>query len=114
MKRLIGNKGEDLAVKYLKEKGYKVLHRNFRTPLGEIDIIAEDRETLVFIEVRTRTNDSFGLPFETVDGRKRERMRNIALLYLKNSGKERSVRFDVVTIEMKNNYSKIDHIIEAF
>lgn len=114
MKRLLGNRGEDLATKYLKEKGFKILTRNFKTPLGEIDIIAEDSETLVFIEVKTRTDDSFGLPFEAVDGRKRERMRRIALLYLKNLGKERPVRFDVISVEMKDGNSKIGHIIGAF
>lgn len=114
MKRLIGNRGEDLATKYLKEKGFKILTRNFKTPLGEIDIIAEDSETLVFIEVKTRTDDSFGLPFEAVDSKKRERMRRIALLYLKNYGKERPVRFDVISVEMKDGSSKIDHIIGAF
>ncbi|MFN3480237.1 MAG: YraN family protein, partial [Thermodesulfovibrionales bacterium] len=98
----------------LKEKGFKIIMRNFKTPLGEIDIIAEDRETLVFIEVKTRSDDSFGFPFEAVDGRKRERMRRIALLYLKNLGKERPARFDVISVEMKDGCSKIDHIVEAF
>lgn len=114
MKRLLGNRGEDLAATYLKKKGFKILMRNFKTPLGEIDIIAEDKETIVFIEVKTRSDDSFGQPFEAVDGRKRERMRRIALLYLKNLGKERPARFDVISVEMKNGSSKIDHIIEAF
>lgn len=113
MKRLLGNRGEDLAVKYLKEKGFRILMRNFKTPFGEIDIIAEDRETLVFVEVKTRSDDSFGLPFEAVDSKKRERMRKIALLYLKDLGKERPVRFDVISIEAKDGGS-INHIIEAF
>lgn len=114
MKRLLGSRGEDVAARYLKEKGFKILVRNFKTPLGEIDIIAEDRETLVFIEVKTRSDDSFGLPFEAVDGRKRERMRRTALLYLKNIGKERSSRFDVISVEMKDGCCKVDHIIGAF
>lgn len=113
MKRLLGNKGENLAVEYLKGKGFKILQRNFRTPLGEIDIIAEDREALVFIEVKTRSGDSFGLPFEAVDSKKRERMRRIALLYLKNLDKERPVRFDVISIEVKDRNS-INHIMGAF
>lgn len=114
MKRDLGTKGEELAVKYLKGKGFKIIEKNFRAPFGEIDIIAEDRDTLVFIEVKTRTDDSFGLPFEAVDGRKRERMRRIALFYLKNLGKERPARFDVISIEIKDGSSKIDHIIGAF
>lgn len=114
MKRDLGTKGEELAVKYLKGKGFKIIEKNFRAPFGEIDIIAEDRDTLVFIEVKTRTDDSFGLPFEAVDARKRERMRRIALLYLKNLGKERPARFDVISIEIKDGSCKIDHIIGAF
>jgi putative endonuclease len=66
----LGSKGEDLAVRFLEKKGYRILSRNFRTPVGEIDVIAEDRNTLVFIEVKTRTDDSFGHPFEAVTFRK--------------------------------------------
>lgn len=113
MKRLLGNRGEELAVKYLKKRGFKILERNFRTPLGEIDIIAEDRQILVFVEVKTRSDDSFGHPFEAVDNRKRERMKRIALLYLKDSGMERPVRFDVVSVELRDG-ERINHIVEAF
>lgn len=113
MKRLLGNRGEELAVKYLKKRGFKILERNFRTPLGEVDIIAEDRQILVFVEVKTRSDDSFGHPFEAVDNRKRERMKRIALLYLKDSGMERQVRFDVVSVELRDG-ERINHIVEAF
>lgn len=114
MKKALGNRGEEIAVRYLKGKGYRILHRNFRTPIGEIDIIAEDRDRLVFLEVKTRADDSFGHPFEAVDQRKRERMKKVALYYMKNSGIERPVRFDVISIEIKGNESSLSHIIEAF
>lgn len=113
MKRLLGNRGEELAVKYLKKRGFKILERNFRTPLGEVDIIAEDGQILVFVEVKTRSDDSFGHPFEAVDNRKRERMKRIALLYLKDLGMERRVRFDVVSVELRDS-ERINHIVEAF
>lgn len=112
--RLIGIKGEDLAVKFLKGKGYKILFRNFKTPVGEIDIIAEDRDILVFIEVKTRTDNSFGHPFEAVNFRKKEKLRKVALSYLRYLKKEMPSRFDVLSIELNDGESKIEHIIDAF
>ncbi len=114
LKKTLGNKGEELAVKYLKSKGLRILERNFRTTLGEIDIIAEEKGTIVFVEVKTRSDDSFGMPFEAVGNRKRERIKRIALLYLKDSGMERPVRFDVISIEMRGRDRRIEHIKEAF
>jgi putative endonuclease len=110
----LGSKGEDLAVKFLEKKGYKILSRNFRTPVGEIDVIAEDRNTLVFIEVKTRTDDSFGHPFEAVTFRKKDKLRKVALSYLKSSRKEMPSRFDVLSIEMRGGESRIEHIEDAF
>ena len=112
--KLLGSRGEDLAVKFLKKKGYRILDRNFRTPLGEIDVIAEDRNTLVFVEVKTRTDDSFGRPFEAVTFRKKEKLRKAALSYLKSSRKEMASRFDVLSIEVRGGESRIEHIVDAF
>lgn len=113
--RLLGIKGEDLAVGFLKKKGYKILSRNYKTPLGEIDIIAEDGETLVFVEVKTRTDDSFGLPFEAVDHRKKEKLRKVALYYLKNiRKKDAPSRFDVLSIQAGSGKNEIEHITDAF
>ncbi len=113
--KLLGNKGEDLAVKFLKGKGYKIVSRNFKSPLGEIDIIAEDRGTLVFVEVKTRTDTSFGLPFEAVNYRKREKLKKIALYYLKNRCKnDLPSRFDVLSIQAGSGENRIEHIIDAF
>ncbi|HET6514885.1 MAG TPA: YraN family protein [Thermodesulfovibrionales bacterium] len=110
----IGSKGEDLAVAYLKKKGYRILSRNFKAPVGEIDIIAEDGNTVVFAEVKTRRDTTFGRPFEAVDFRKREKMRKVALCYLKYSGKEMPSRFDVLSIDMDGDKSRIEHIVDAF
>lgn len=111
----LGTKGEDLAIKFLKKKGYRIIARNYKTFIGEIDIIAEDGNTTVFIEVKTRTDDSFGYPFEAVNKRKRKKLKNLALLYLKKKGEESPVRFDVLSIfYMDNGKKEIEHIKDAF
>jgi putative endonuclease len=113
--KALGTEGEDIAVRFLKEKGYGIIMRNYKTQVGEIDIIAKDGNTTVFIEVKTRTNVSFGYPFEAVNRRKRQKLKNLALLYLKRQGKESPVRFDVLSIFFMNNGKKeIEHIIDAF
>jgi putative endonuclease len=113
--KALGIEGEDLAVKFLKEIGYKIVAKNYKTQIGEIDIIARDGDTTVFIEVKTRTNDSFGYPFESVHTGKRRKLRNLALLYLKKQGKELPVRFDVLSILCTENGKKeIEHIKDAF
>jgi putative endonuclease len=113
--RPLGVKGEDLAVKFLKKKGYRILSRNFKTPLGEIDIIAEDRDTLVFVEVKTRTDNSFSFPYEAVNRRKREKLRKVALFYLKNCVKgDAPSRFDVLSIQAGEDKTEIEHIRDAF
>ena len=112
--KTIGNKGEDLAADYLKRKGYRIVSRNFKTLFGEIDIIAEDRNTLVFVEVKTRTDDSFGHPFEAVHRRKQEKMKRVALSYLKKNKRECPARFDVLSIEISDGRGQIEHIVDAF
>ncbi len=112
--KIIGCKGEDLAANFLKGKGYKIVSRNYKTPIGEIDIIAKDKDTLVFVEVKTRSNDSFGYPFEAVDSRKRQKLKNIALLFLKKHKTDCPVRFDVLSIHIRAADKKIEHIQDAF
>ena len=114
MKRLLGLKGEDIATDFLKKKGHKILARNYKTPVGEADIITKDKDTIVFIEVKARSNDAFGQPFESVDYRKQERLKKIALYYLKHNNIESSVRFDVISILSRNGRDEINHIVEAF
>ncbi|MEW6067790.1 MAG: YraN family protein [Nitrospirota bacterium] len=115
MTKILGDKGEDFAVKFLKEKGYKIIRRNYRSTIGEIDIIAKDGDTIVFIEVKTRTNISFGYPFEAINTKKRQKLKNLALLYLKQQKEEFSVRFDIVSIFCADNgKNKVEHIKDAF
>ncbi|MDH5202902.1 MAG: YraN family protein [Nitrospirota bacterium] len=113
--KALGTKGENLAVTFLKKKGYKIIARNYKTFIGEIDIIAKDGNTTVFIEVKTRTNDSFGYPFEAVNNKKKQKLKKLALLYLKSKGQESPIRFDVLSIfYMDNGKGAIEHITDAF
>ncbi len=110
-KKLLGRAGEVKAEEFLREKGYKILKTNYKTSLGEIDIIALDQNTTVFIEVKTRANDVFGAPSESVDIKKQKKYFRVATEYLKREQKtDEEVRFDVVEIEN----GQINHIIDAF
>lgn len=98
-KKKLGNWGEDLAARYLCRRGYKVLERNFRSRLGEIDIIAKEGGDLVFVEVKTKSSFAFGLPEERVDKRKQRKLIKTAEYYLvENEIGECSWRIDVIAI----------------
>lgn len=113
--KVLGIEGENVAVKFLEKKGYRIITRNYKTRIGEIDIIAQDGDTIVFVEVKTRGDESFGKPFEAVNKRKRQKLKNLALLYLKKQGREFPVRFDVLSIFCRDNRNKeIEHIKDAF
>ncbi len=98
--RAFGSIGEELASEYLKENGFTILERNFRAGrFGEIDIIAAEREYICFIEVKTRTGSLFGTPAEAVGHAKREKLRQLAWIYLKQKNlKDRNMRFDIVEV----------------
>lgn len=109
-KNKIGKKGEDLACTFLEKKGYKVIARNFRKKIGEIDIVAEKGDTIVFIEVKTRKNTKFGLPQEYVNNKKIEKILKAASIFLsENRLWHRPVRFDVIGITVKDEEIKIEH-----
>ena len=91
-----------MAVSILKEMGYRILERNFRTKLGEVDIIAEENKDLVFIEVKNRRNLSFGSPQSSVNLRKQMRLVRTALAYVKMKNLRRNIRFDIFAIEGRN------------
>ena len=112
-----GMEGEERAVHALKKKRYKIIERNFRTPAGEIDIVARDGECLVFVEVRTRGSIDFGTPQETVAAKKRKKLCNAARWYLqKKRIDDTECRFDVVGIVMKDEGDdcRIEVIKDAF
>ena len=111
----LGSEGEVLALQFLRKKGYVILAQNYKTRIGEIDIIAKDGETIVFVEVKARSNDSFGSPYESVNTTKRQKLKNLALLYLKKQKKEFPTRFDVISITcLGNGHKEIQHITDAF
>jgi putative endonuclease len=110
----LGPEGEDAAALYLREKGFKIIHRNYKTPIGEADIVALNKGVTVFIEVKTRSHERFGEPFEAVNVRKREKLKNIALYYQKHEDNKAALRFDVVSIKCRDSGYLIEHIEEAF
>ena len=93
-----GNKGEALAVQFIERKGYHIIATNWQSKHLEIDIVARDGNTLVFVEVKTRANDLYGLPEEGVSPEKEERLQRAAEAYLEESGWEGPIRFDIVAI----------------
>lgn len=113
----IGNFGEDTACRYLENQGITVLKRNFYCRSGEIDIIAKDGETIVFVEVKTRNSNDYGAPAEFVDYRKQEKVIKTALYYLGND--DTDMRFDVIEVMYKYSgdvmiVTEINHIKSAF
>lgn len=111
----LGKSGEDLAATLLKENGYKILARNFKTKIGEIDIIASDKDTISFVEVKTRHSDRFGLPQESISSSKQRQISKAALAYLKdNKLLNKKARFDVVSIILSQDQPKINLIKNAF
>lgn len=107
-----GAKGEELAAKFLKEKNFKILERNYSNKIGEIDIIAEDKGVLVFVEVKARETLQYGRPAEAVDFRKQQKLRGVAQVYLMSKNKiDCDCRFDVVEILGDKILS---HIANAF
>ncbi len=110
----LGKKGEELAVRFLKKKGYKIIKQNYKTRIGEIDIIARDGNALVFIEVKTRESIEYGLPFEAINSAKKRKIANVALLYLKRLKEIPPCRFDVVSIYYKQDNPEFELIKDAF
>lgn len=113
-RRYLGIKGENIAVNYLQRKGFRILERNFRCRLGEIDIVALHDGYLIFVEVRTKSNIKYGLPQESVTVTKMNKLRRLAQFYLtQRSFKKLNVRFDVVAVNCARE-TKITHIKDAF
>ena len=111
LKHEIGKLGEDLATEYLKNKGYKIIERNFVAKQGEIDIVAQDKKELVFIEVKTRTNNLYGKPIDAVNQVKQKHLISAVKYYLYSKKLEDEfVRLDVIEVYFQNKFYKINHI----
>ena len=107
----IGKKHEDEAVRYLENLNYKIMEQNFKVlPIGEIDIIAKDKDTIVFVEVKYRKNKNFGTPAEFVRKSKQKKVIKTALCYIKQNKIKADIRFDVISICQ----TEIEHIKNAF
>jgi putative endonuclease len=111
----LGKSGEDSALNFLKENGYKILVKNYKTKLGEVDIIAYDKDTLCFIEVKTRGSLRFGSPQEAVSHFKQRQISKVALQFLKrNNLLNKKARFDVVSVIYAEDKPAFDLIKNAF
>jgi len=114
-KKGIGNSGEDLAVEYLKSKGYKILERNWRCHHYEVDIIAKNKENLlIIVEVKTRTTPIYGEPYEAVGRKKIQNLMNAAEVYIYKNKLRTETRFDIISIVLSENNYHLDHIKDAF
>ncbi|MBT0653812.1 YraN family protein [Geomobilimonas luticola] len=114
--RSVGARGEEVAVAFLKGKKYVILERNFRCKGGEVDIVARDGGTIVFVEVKSRRSESYGPPQLSVTPFKQRQISKAALTWLaKNRQHDASARFDVIAILLLNHQvPAIDHILNAF
>lgn len=111
----LGKKYEEMACRYLKEKGYKILDRNYTTKFGEIDIVASEKSgTVVFIEVKARKSSSYK-PYEAVSKFKQDRIIKSSVIYIKSKNiKNRDLRYDVISISGSDDEFNIEHIKNAF
>jgi putative endonuclease len=114
-KQKVGKKGESIAVRYLKKQGFKVIEQNYRSKVGEIDIIAREKHNLVFVEVKTRRSRSFGSPKWAVTPQKQKAISMAALYYLKMTNQTNAAaRFDVVSILARGEDTQIELVRNAF
>jgi len=111
---LLGAKGEDTAAEFLASNGHTILARNYKHGKCEIDIISTDEAFTVFTEVKTRSTDYFGYPEESVDKKKRKKIRRAAEEYMYEKGLDTNIRFDIVSITVVNGKMKVYHIKDAF
>ena len=110
-----GEAGEALAARLLRRQGYRILETNYRTPLGEIDLIARERDTIVFVEVKARRSPHFGHPKTAVTALKQRKLSMVALHYLKTTGQSGvKARFDVVAISGGTERPEVEVVRNAF
>jgi putative endonuclease len=109
-----GNRAEDVAEKLLKEKGYAVLHRNWRFKKYEVDIIAENHDFIVFIEVKGRTDNTQGEPEEFVTRKKQLFVTKAANSYLQTRDITKEARFDIISVLVINNNITVKHLEDAW
>jgi putative endonuclease len=119
---ITGENGEDEACRFLRRNGYSIVARNYKSKIGELDVIAVKRATLVFVEVKTRSSNWMAMPYEFVDSRKQRKLKQLADGFLAYGGVDnltkqfRNVRFDVIAVNMNEEglISEIEHVKDAF
>jgi putative endonuclease len=110
----LGRKGEDLAASYFRDRGWEILERNYRSRRGEIDLVCQDRGTIVFVEVKARTSAGFARPDESVTHRKQAKLRRLVEEYLVTHRLESSdIRFDVLGVTLGSRRPEFEHIVGA-
>lgn len=111
----LGIIGEKLAIDFLKKNNYQIIQQNYRCPFGEIDIIALKKNTLCFIEVKTRSSGRFGLPQEAIDERKKRTIAHVALSFMQHYKiEDKKVQFDVIAVCITAHGHNIELIENAF
>ncbi|MDP3724741.1 MAG: YraN family protein [bacterium] len=108
-KIVLGQKGEEIAWRFLENKGYRLLERNVRSKVGELDLVCRDNNWLVFVEVKTRTSTEFGRPEESVTPSKLAKLIRAAERYLLQIKESPSWRIDVVAVDMTTNPPSLEH-----
>lgn len=108
-----GRRGEELAALYLQQKGYAIIERNWRCPVGELDVIAQDGSTLVFVEVRTRQGSRFGRAEESITPAKQTRLIELAQTFLQEKAVTLPWRIDVVAIQLEAGQPQVTHLENA-
>jgi putative endonuclease len=114
--KTLGARGEKLAVQYLQKKGYKVIERNYRCQWGEIDLVARDKGSLIFVEIKSRSSSGFGLPQDAVDQFKQAKLIQVAKAYMAEHHLQETIptRFDVVAVKLTPAGPEIELIKDAF
>lgn len=114
IQQIRGEKGEQIAANYLRKNNFEILERNYRAGRSEIDIICKESNTLVFVEVKTRTSSKFGNPEDFVNEAKAAKIIEGAEVYLLENGWDGAIRFDIVSVLIYGNIEEIKHFKDAF
>lgn len=110
----LGNQGEVVALDYLIDKGFTILETNWHFGKEEIDIIAINREFLIVVEVKTRSTDEFGNPYDFVNRNKQRLLIKAAQAYVERHRIQQEVRFDIISVILNNSTTNITHLANAF
>lgn len=113
--QILGKYGEDLAAKFLQDRGYQIIERNWRCSIGEIDLIARDKTRIVFVEVKTRNGIGYGHPFEAITSTKMTRMRRLAAQWcMQHETHGANVRLDAIAVLVRSGKVAIEHLKQVF